>query len=274
GMLRSIHYRPMMERIFQRFDLPKGLVVLAAVESEFNPRARSAAGAAGIWQFMRSTGRDYDLVSRHHDYRHNPLRSTEAAARLLQSNYARLHSWPLAITAYDYGAGAMMNAAQAFDGNYLRILKDDDDPNLGFAVENYYSEFLAALKIYRNPDRYFPGIEPSKSPLLVATRYKVRGGDSLSRIARHYGVTVASLINENSISNPRGLRAGQMLSIPAGNATRHVRARARRYALRRGDTLYDIARRSGASVKALLEANSIDDPRALTIGQVIYIPGT
>ncbi|MGH7934615.1 MAG: LysM peptidoglycan-binding domain-containing protein [Candidatus Binataceae bacterium] len=272
-MTRSARYRPMMERIFQKYDLPKELVMLAAVESEFNPKARSTAGAVGIWQFMRSTGRDYDLVVRHHDYRYDPRRSTEAAARLLRANHERFPSWPLAITAYDYGAGAMAHAATVHDGNYLRILRHHDDPNFGFAVENYYSEFLATLEIYRHSSRYFPALGRPKAPALMAEHYTVRGGDTLSAIARRYGVSVASLIAENHIRDARQLRCGRKLLIPAGATTHYAYARGRHYTVRRGDTLYDLARQSGVSVKSLISANRIEDPRSLTVGRIICIPG-
>ncbi len=177
GILRSRHYRPTMERIFRAVGLPVELVTLAEVESGFHPGARSSAGAVGIWQFTRSTGRQYMKINSRYDERLNPVRSTEAAARLLRHNYDVLGDWPLAITAYNYGTAGTAHAAEIYDSDYSRIFKNFDGPHFGFASKNYYSEFLAALQVYRHENQYFPGIEydsvdrpPQRSSVLRRAR--------------------------------------------------------------------------------------------------------
>jgi membrane-bound lytic murein transglycosylase D len=172
GLLRSRYYRPTMERIFRDAGLPVELVTLAEVESGFYPGARSSAGAVGIWQFTRSTGKQYMRINSRYDERLNPVRETEAAAQLLRYNYDVLGDWPLAITAYNYGTAGMARAAERYDNNYSRIFKDFDGPHFGFASKNYYSEFLAAVQIYRHEDQYFPGIQyesvnPPRQPSAV-----------------------------------------------------------------------------------------------------------
>jgi len=177
GLLRSRYYTPTMERIFRTFGLPPELVTLAAVESGFHCGARSSAGAVGIWQFTRSTGRYFMRVSRGHDDRLNPVRETEAAARLLRSNYKQLGDWPLAITAYNYGTAGMARAAAANDNDYERIETSYKGPRYGFAVRNYYPEFLAALQVHRYEDKYFPGIENQSVPRpsdVVSVRARAR----------------------------------------------------------------------------------------------------
>jgi membrane-bound lytic murein transglycosylase D len=164
GLLRSRYYRPTMERIFRQAGIPVELVTLAEVESGFYPGARSGAGAVGIWQFTRATGKQYMTITRYHDDRLNPVRSTEAAARLLRYNYNVLGSWPLAITAYNYGTGGMARAADDYAHNYARILANYDGPHFGFATKNYYSEFLAALEVHQHEDEYFPGIQYDSAP--------------------------------------------------------------------------------------------------------------
>lgn len=300
GILRSRRYCRSMERIFGSRDLPTRLVVLAAVESGFNPHARSSANAVGMWQFIRSTGRHYLRIDRYHDQRLDPLASTRAAARLLHSNYEQLGSWPLAITAYDYGIQGMMRASAANGGNYRLILKRWHGPYFGFAVKNYYSEFLAALRIYEHPSRYFPGIE--RTPLLMADagggeqgaaiesaaglrRYRVRRGDTLSRVARRYGIEVASLERINRVRDARALRVGRLLAIPAagsGNNAQNNRAYAanvsaarpvtRHYRVRRGDTLYRIARRYGIEPAMLAQINGVHDAHGLRVGRLLAIP--
>jgi membrane-bound lytic murein transglycosylase D len=159
GLLRSRYYRPTMERIFREFGLPVELVTLAQVESGFHSRARSSAGAVGIWQFTRSTGRHYMRITRWHDDRLDPIRSTTAAAKLLRYNYDLLGSWPLAITAYDYGLGGTARAAEMSGNDFSRMLQSYNGPRFGFAVKNYYAEFLAALQVHSNEEKYFPGIQ-------------------------------------------------------------------------------------------------------------------
>ena len=163
-LLRSRYYRPRMERVFEKFGLPPELVVLAAVESGFSSRARSSAGAVGIWQFTRSTGRQFLRITRYRDDRLDPVRSTEAAARLLQYNYDTLGSWPLAITAYDYGTSGMARAASEYSSDFVRILQDYNGAHFGFAVKNYYAEFLAAAQVREYEDKYFPGIQYEEGP--------------------------------------------------------------------------------------------------------------
>jgi membrane-bound lytic murein transglycosylase D len=173
ALLRSRYYRPKMEQVFARAGLPPQLVALASVESGFSARVRSSAGALGIWQFTRSTGREFLKITRYRDDRLDPVRSTQAAADLLQSNYQALGSWPLAITAYNYGTGGMERAASEYGSDFMKIVRNYNGAHFGFAVKNYYAEFLAAEQVHRYENKYFPGIKdeeapppPSSSPIL------------------------------------------------------------------------------------------------------------
>jgi len=164
GLLRSRYYRSRMEQIFIDAGLPPELIALAEVESGFYNRARSNAGAVGIWQFTRGTGRQFMRITRYHDDRLDPAAETEAAAKLLRSNYLTFGSWPLAITAYDYGSAGMTEAAEQYASDYARIVRSYDGPHFGFASKNYYAEFLAALQISRFEDAYFPDIRYDEAP--------------------------------------------------------------------------------------------------------------
>jgi membrane-bound lytic murein transglycosylase D len=164
GLLRSEYYRPTMERIFRAAGLPPELVTLATVESGFYSRAKSSAGAVGIWQFTRGTGKEYMRITRYHDDRLDPTTETRAAAALLRSNYDALGSWPLAITAYNYGTGGTSAAAAEFGGDYDQIVRNFNGPHFGFAARNYYSEFLAALQIHQDEDKYFPDLKYAEAP--------------------------------------------------------------------------------------------------------------
>lgn len=164
GILRSRYYRSTMERIFSDAGLPPELVVLAEIESGFYNRARSSAGAVGIWQFTRGTGQQFMRITRYHDDRLDPATETEAAAKLLRSNYLTFGNWPLAITAYNYGTGGMMQASEQYAGDYARIVRNYDGAHFGFASKNYYAEFLAALQINQFEEAYFPDLRYDEAP--------------------------------------------------------------------------------------------------------------
>jgi len=118
-------------------------------------------GAAGLWQFMRSTGRRYMRIDAAIDDRLDPFRSTEAAAQLLAYNYRLLGTWPLALTAYNHGAAGMRRAKDSMGTDDIeRIVRNYKSPSFGFASRNFYVSFLAALEIDHNPEKYFKDIEP------------------------------------------------------------------------------------------------------------------
>ncbi|RPI06136.1 MAG: lytic transglycosylase domain-containing protein, partial [Zetaproteobacteria bacterium] len=113
GLQRARGLLPRIVPILKRHDVPVELAALPLIESAYNPAAYSKAGAAGLWQFIRSTGKQYSLVKGRRDYRRDPVRATEAAARLLRNNYETLGSWPLAITAYNHGHVGIQAASSA-----------------------------------------------------------------------------------------------------------------------------------------------------------------
>ncbi|HZP45434.1 MAG TPA: lytic transglycosylase domain-containing protein [Candidatus Binataceae bacterium] len=189
GLLRSRYYRPTMERIFRAAGLPPELVTLAEVESGFQTGARSSAGAVGIWQFTRDTGRQYMRITRYHDDRLDPEAETQAAAALLRSNYDRLGSWPLAITAYNYGTGGMEQASEQYDGDFARIFRAFSGSHFGFASRNYYAEFLAALQIHRYEDKYFPDLKYQEAPPPPVVRT-----DFTPPRRRHYAPSVRRVV--------------------------------------------------------------------------------
>src|SRR5207237_4490387 len=131
------------------------IALLPLVESSFENRARSNAGAAGIWQFTRGTGRLYLNVNRKLDERLDPARATWAAARLLHDNYNALGSWPLAITAYNHGRAGMQRAQNEIGSELTSIIERYDGPLFGYASMNFYSEFVAAVEVYVNYRQYF-----------------------------------------------------------------------------------------------------------------------
>jgi membrane-bound lytic murein transglycosylase D len=148
GLQRAGSLMPRILAILKRHEVPVELAALPLVESSFNPHAASKAGAVGLWQFIKSTGKRYLTITRKRDDRRDPIRATEAAARFLRHNYEALGSWPLAVVAYNHGPEGIQ-AAKASVGSAAieEIIARYTGPRFGFASRNFYAEFLAALEV-------------------------------------------------------------------------------------------------------------------------------
>ncbi len=168
GLARARVLLPHIIRIFREHDIPIELAALPLVESSFNPNAYSKVGAAGLWQFMRSTGQQYMKVTKKRDDRRDPIRATDGAAHLLKSNYRTLGSWPLAIIAYNHGTEGIQTAKTAVGSSAIEdIIATYTGPRFGFASKNFYAEFLAALEVV-HPLIVESSVKPPKA-LVVTT---------------------------------------------------------------------------------------------------------
>jgi membrane-bound lytic murein transglycosylase D len=219
GVVRSGRYMYAIERIFSSHGLPKGIARLPLVESSFDYTAYSSVGAAGIWQFTRSTGQKYLKISSSLDERRDPILATRAAAAYLSNSYNRTQNWPLAITSYNHGLQGILNAANAVGSKDLaKIIKHYDGPGFGFASGNFYCEFLAALDVELNAELYFPGIK-RESPWYFD---EVRLGRSLyiKDLARYVGLSkeeIAELnlgFREAILKNNVSIPAGSVIKLP------------------------------------------------------------
>ncbi len=163
GLKASGRYLPLMEAVFKASGLPVELTRLPFVESSFNLKARSKVGASGIWQFMPNTGRLFLNVNAAIDERNDPIRATEAAARLLKLNYDSLGTWPLAVTAYNNGRKNMMRLVRKLGSqDFEDLLTVYHGRAFGFASSNFYSCLLATIEIHKNYRKYFGEIEFQK----------------------------------------------------------------------------------------------------------------
>src|SRR5215212_1421399 len=225
GLERSGAWQAHIAETFASLGLPAQLAVLPHVESSFNPAAYSKVGAAGLWQFMRSTGRRYMRVDDAVDERLDPYRSTEAAAQLLAYNYRVLGSWPLALTAYNHGAAGMRRAKESVGSDdFVKINRTYNSRTFGFASRNFFPSFLAALTIDENPEKYF-------GPLVRRPEQKFReltmpAYVRLSTLERTLGVDREQLRTLNPAWRPtifngtRLIPRGYRLRLPADTAER------------------------------------------------------
>jgi membrane-bound lytic murein transglycosylase D len=356
GLIRSGAWEGYIRRTFAEHRLPPDLAVLPHVESSFNPAANSHAGATGIWQFTRSTGRLFMRIDHVVDERRDPFLSTVAAGRLLRENYEKTRTWPLAITAYNHGASGMKRAVEKLGTREIAtIVEKYESRSFGFASRNFYAEFLAARDVVNDSTRYFGvltrdppadpeivvldhhyraktlahafgvpldllrqhnlallspvwegskhvpkryGLRVPRDPNRQATRvilasipgserfakqkpdlhYRVRRGDTLSRIARRFHVRESELVTMNGLRSRHRIRIGQVLRLPVNEPGRAVGV-AREpvppdglYRIRRGDTLSVIARRFGVSEQDLVALNHLPDRDRIHARQLIQLP--
>lgn len=286
GIVRSGRYLEQFEQILESEGVPSLIALLPLVESSFENTAYSSAGAAGIWQFTRSTGRLYMTISGRRDDRLDPVTATRAAARLLRGNYDVLRSWPLAITAYNHGRAGMQRAEGSYGPDMAEIVRSYTSRTFGYASKNFYAEFMAAVNIYETYGYHFGPLaldapldfsEPqtrlaSMGPANVdgGIEYRVRTGDTLSVIAQRNGTSVANLRAMNRLQNDL-IFAGETLIVGIGPDTSGS-AGIGEYHVRPGDTLSEIAAAHGMTLSELRAVNRMSGDR-IVAGTTLIVSG-
>ena len=138
----SNFYMPIFEDALSAYDIPLELKYLPVIESALNPKATSRVGAAGLWQFMPSTGKQYGLeINSLVDERRDPVKASYAAARYLRDLYKIYGDWSLVIAAYNCGPQNVRKAMQRAGGeaDYWKIY-----PYLPRETKGYVPAFIAA----------------------------------------------------------------------------------------------------------------------------------
>lgn len=293
GLEVSRRYLPHMEAIFREEGLPVELTRLPLVESTFNLKAYSKAGAAGIWQFIPSSARIYGLAMNEVvDERRDPLAATRAAARHLRDDYAVLGDWALAVTAYNHGrAGVARAVREVGSSDLVTIIRRYRGPSFGFASRNFYASFLAALEVDKNPQAHFGPL--AFEPRLDFQEFVVRDYVPFGTLARLAGMDAERfyelnpgferVVVDGKLYVPRGYR----IRVPSERADSFRLAYAnlgpgerfasqRQYALEhrvaKGQTLGAIARRYRTNIAAIQAANGLRSAHRLRVGQVLRIP--
>ena len=292
GLARSGEWKADIERVLAERNLPRQLAALPHVESSFNPDAYSSVGAAGIWQFTRSTGRRYLHIDYVRDERMDPFAATRAAAQLLAHNYQLTGTWPLALTAYNHGASGVRRASRQLGTHDItRIVREYQGRSFGFASRNFYVSFLAAVEVSDNPGRYFAPYQSAQA--VQYTQVKLPQYLPADAFARAFNTDISLLKQHNRAllapvwTGKKRIPQGYTLRIPqdslAGPADELLAAIPpdERFSeqtpdlfhkVARGDTVSEIAARYGHSTREIAAMNGLDRRYRIRLGQVLRLP--
>ncbi len=292
GLERSGAWEPHIRRTLEEMGLPRELAALPHVESSFNPRAWSRVGAAGIWQFTRSTGRRYMRIDHVVDERMDPFKSSIAAARLLEHNHSVTRDWALAVTAYNHGlAGVRRAARQVGSNNIATIIDAYSGRNWGFASRNFYPSFLAAVEVDFNAEKYF-GLLERRDPLVSET-IELPFYTSVSAISEAFDVDRKRLRELNrALRDPvwagkKRVPRGYDLRVPAGAERPPAEAMLARveqeqryfaqipdryHRVQPGEALSTIAARYDVATRELVALNNLRSRNFIRAGQTLRLP--
>ena len=272
---RANLYMPMIKSIFRQYGLPEELAYLPVVESGYDPFATSYSGAAGIWQFIRTTGRRFGLrINRYVDERRDPYKSTIAAAKYLKHLYGIFKRWDLVLAAYNCGEGCVLRRMEHPFNNFWEIKYDLPDQ-----TQKYVPKFLAVVLIAKNPEKY--GIKIRKTNVYYVKTQKTPITASLNYIARNLRIDYKLLKKYNAHFRRNVAVRGYNLNIPYKTLAQkklflkrvsYIKKKRYRYhRVKKGDTLYRISKKYGVSIEKIKKLNKIKGS-LIKPGMVLKIP--
>ncbi|WP_373514021.1 LysM peptidoglycan-binding domain-containing protein [Persicitalea sp.] len=282
---------PIYERLLAKHDMPDELKYLSMIESGLNPKIISYAGAGGLWQFMRATGREFGLKQDSYiDERFDPEKSTEAACRYLKQLYRIFGDWEMALASYNCGPGNVKRAMRRSGGNTFWGIYN----SLPKQTRGYVPQYVGILYMMHYGEDH--GIAPNiiQFPTITDT-IQVNGYLNLTTFAALSGVTMEEIqrLNPSIISDvlpeytrgfalklpaqkfafmqpnrlsildsasQRGLPGVMLASIDEDGeyATKRLR-----HTVRSGESLTTVARRYGVSISEVKSWNRLRSTRLL-----------
>jgi membrane-bound lytic murein transglycosylase D len=280
---RSRRYLYFVLDELEKRNMPSEIALLPMIESAYNPVALSPMRAAGIWQFIPSTGKRYGLKQNWwYDGRRDVLAATRAALDYLQELHTNFGDWELALAAYNWGEGGVQ---RAIDKNRAKR-KPTDYPSLDMPREtrNYLPKLQAVKNIISDPALY--GIELESIPN--------RPYFTVVNAPAHIDVAKAAELADMSVEEFRSLNpahtrpvitpvVSQELLVPVDKAELfHANLESndeplvswQTYQLKKGETVDTVARKFGISVQRLKEVNGLNSRKRgqLRPGQMVLVP--
>jgi len=286
-------YFPIFEACLKKYNMPEQLKYLSIVESGLNPTAVSHAGAAGLWQFMPSTGKIYKL---HQDFymdeRLDPYMATEAACKYLKQLYNMFHDWELALASYNCGPGNVRRAIRrsGYKETFWGIYR-----HLPAETRSYVPQFIAVAYVMNYLDEYQIDRDSIQYPMAFDTVYfsetvdlgKLSSALNICKedlktlnpglkqeivpaylnYALRIPADVVPLFNENRVAIADSCKIPETEVVAFVEKYKSVR---HTYTVRRGDYLGKIADRYNVSISSLRKWNGIRGSR-IAIGQRLVI---
>lgn len=269
----------------ERRGLPTELALLPFVESAMNPTAVSSAKAAGLWQFIPSTGTQYNLHQNWWvDNRRDPVKSTHAALDYLQRIYA-MHGndWFLALASYNWGEGSV---GRAIKRNQQRG-RPTDYLSLDMPAEtrHYVPKLIALKNIVARSAEFGVTLPPLANRPYFVTIEKTRPID-LKLAAKFAGMSVDEFVALNPAHNRPVISAtrNNQIKLPAERVDAFLAALERHeesnkplaswqpYTLKPGESIEAVAQRAGVQPADILKANSLRESQRLVAGTRIIAP--
>lgn len=274
-------YGPMINEIIKEFNLPEELVYLAMIESGLNPRSYSRANAAGMWQFIYSTGKNYGLQRTWYvDERRDPIKSTRAACAYLRDLYKEFDSWYLALAAYNAGSGRIHRATRLHQTSDFWQLH-----SLPRETRNYIPYYLSATIIAQNPQEYGFYKKEKKGKPFSFDLVTISHSADLTVLASSAKISLKELKKYNPELRQSATPAETYdLKIPKGkkelfltnyNALPEDERFAPQYVVhrvRRGESLSSISKKFRVSIHDLAAVNKIRNRHKISVGQKLTIP--
>ncbi len=192
---RGNRFKEVIFKILKEEGVPMEIYYLAMIESGFVTYAKSHASAVGVWQFIQGTGSRYGLrINSYVDERHDPIRSTRAAARYLASLYRVYQSWELAMAAYNSGEGRVLGAImRGHTRDFWELAKGGFLPK---ETADYVPKFMAAAIIGKNIEKYDFDLNPDAAMKLPVAAL-VPAGVRLTDIAKAADIPLQELASLN-----------------------------------------------------------------------------
>lgn len=290
----SEYYFPLFEETLDRYGVPEEMKYLTIVESALNPQATSRAGAAGLWQFIYSSGRSYDLeISSLVDERRDPYKSTVAAARLLRALYKMYGDWQMAMAAYNCGPGNVNKAIARSGGKrtFWEIYPYLPRETRGYVpkyiaatyIMNYYHEHGMTAGHYVLPIQVdtihlhgnvhmgfverFTGI-PKQQLRQLNPQYRT---DVVPASSRVYALCVPSRYLSKFLSNEDSIYKVSKDSINVNAVANVAQSTVIYHKVGKGETWNSIAAKYGVSVSSLRRWNGKSRKSTLKVGSRLKI---
>lgn len=283
---RMGRFQPLIEAEIAKAGLPKDLIYLSMMESGFNPNAYSSAHAAGLWQFIPTTGQYYGLkVDWWLDERRDPYKATPAALRMLGELHEMFGDWYLAYAAYNAGPGRIRNAltqVRVPDGRkatYWDLVAQD---LIHSETKGYVPKILAASIIGHHPERY-GFVDIAREAPLDVEKVTIEGAVDVGLIASLAGLDEGAFRSANpallryatpegktDVYVPRGSGRtvlAKLDAVPAAERLRIVKIK-----VSSEDSLASIASRYGLKAQDLVYANALSSASAISPGQTLVVP--